>query len=336
MPMILGWVVIGNFNVERNAATLHLLSSLMAIYVACIGVAEIVLKQDLLPLPGSELLTAGSLPRPNGPFYTNDAFALIGLITFFLLLFLRNLLGEKLSFWRQVLHDIGLVSSLAMAVMPMFRSDVIALMVILVIATLSERRPSKRLAGSALFVLCLLAVLLFRILVPDAYSDRSRPENVYGRLAQQIQTWQVFSGHPILGVGLGNFTEVVAGDTRYYWFYSNIRSVDSPHNTLGGILAETGILGFIPYVSAQVILLLTFWRLRAERSPNKRLAWTYFLYIFLGYWIHGMGETSGYLSDVNLWFAFSIAIVYKYSMTAEVSSGNPVATRRAVAQEFAY
>src|SRR2546422_92914 len=192
-PVILTWVVVRYFRVEENAATLHLVTSLMALYVAGIGVAEVVLRQDLLPLPGGEITFAGGLPRPNGPFWTNDSFALIGLVTFLLLLFLRNLLGENVSLWRRVVHYVGLTASLAMALMPMFRSVGISLMVILLIATLSTRKPSRRLAGFALFLLCFSMVSLVSILAPDAYADRSRSGNVYGRLAEQMQTWHVFA-----------------------------------------------------------------------------------------------------------------------------------------------
>lgn len=326
LPAILGWMVISYFRVEENAATLHLLTSLMSLYVAGIGAAEMVLREDFLPLPGSSMGFAGALPRPNGPFGTDDEFALVGLVTFFLLLFLRNLLGESISFGRQLVHYIGLTASLAMALMPMFRSVDISLMVILLIATLYARRPSRRLAGFALLLVCVLMVALVSILVPDTYADRSSPGNVYGRLAEQMQTWYLFSSHPVLGVGIGRFSDAVNGDTRYLAFYDNVRSVDSPHNTLGGILAETGILGFIPYVTAQVTLFLAFWRLRKQPTRNAQLAWTYFLYIFLGYWINGMTLASGYSSALNLWFIFSIAVLYKCSITERTTSAEPIET----------
>ena len=336
LPAILGWLVIRNFQVEENAATLHILTSLMSLYVAWIGAAEMVLKQDLLPLPGSgnRLDFAGNLPRPNGPFSTNDALALIGMITLFLLLFFRNLLGENFPFWRRVVHYIGVTSSLAMALMPMFRSVGISLMVILLIATLSTRKPSRRLAGFALFLLCFSMVSLVSILAPDAYADRSRSGNVYGRLAEQMQTWHVFASHPLLGVGLGRFGDVVIGDSKYLAFYNGVQSVDSPHNNLGGILAETGILGFIPYVTAQTTLFLAFWRLRKQPKRNARLAWIYFLYIFLSYWISGMSLLSGYGSELNLWFIFAVAILYKYSITDKAVSAELVETSRKAVQEY--
>jgi len=325
LPAMLAWVVIRNFRVRENAGALHLVTCLMALYVAGIGVAEMVLGRDLLPLPGGEITFAGALPRPNGPFWTNDAFALIGLVTFFLLLFLRNLLGERISSRRRVIHFVGLTAALATALMPMFRSMAVSLLIILLIAALSARRPAMRLAGIVLLLVCLSGGTLIAVLAPDTYADRSNPDNIYGRIAEQRQTWQLFSTHPIFGVGLGRFTEIVNRDTRYLAFYNGVRSVDSPHNTLGGILAETGILGFVPYVTAQILLFLSFWRLR-KGGPRGQLAWTYFLYIFLGYSINGMTLASGYSSDLNLWFMFSIAILYKYSMNENPVSAEVVET----------
>lgn len=325
LPAIMGWIVIRYFRVSENASRLHLIVCVMSCYVACIGAAEIVLKRDLLPLPGSELTFAGPIPRPNGPFATNDAFALIGFFSFCLLLFLRNLLDQRLSPGRSFIHYAGVFAALAMALMPMWRSLDIALILVLLIATITTRVRSERVLGVGVLAVGTIGVIALSILAPDVYSDRSDPSNVYGRFAQQMQTWQVFVAHPVLGVGLGRFHEVVSQDTGYLAAYSNVRSVDWPHNNVGGILAETGLLGVIPYLTAQALLFAVFWRMRRSSSENSRRAWTYFLYIVLGYWIHGMDESSGYISDVNLWFVFAVAVLYKYSISRELPQGSAVA-----------
>jgi O-antigen ligase len=315
LPALLGWCVIRNYRVREHAGSLHIAASLMAIYVACIGAAEMMLKQDLLPLPGSTILFAGSLPRPNGPFYSNDSFAIIGLTTFLLLLFLRNTLNERVPVWRRIIHGAGVTGALMIALMPMFRSVVTTFILILMIETLTTRKPGRRALGVGLLLLCIVTVSLVSMLVPDAYEDRRSPDNVYSRIAQHKQTLQVFLSHSIAGVGLGQFMDVVNGEAQYLALYQHVRSADSPHNNLGGILAETGILGFVPYVAAQVTLVLAFCKLRKRRTRDSQLVWTSFLYVFLGYWINGMMLASGYSSDLNLWFVFTIAILYKYAIT---------------------
>ena len=315
LPAILGWAVIRNLRVRRHLASLHTVVGLMAVYVSVLGVAEVVLGKDLLPLPGSSIVLAGSLPRPNGPFYTNDSFALIGLIAFFLLLFLRNALGEDVSVWRKALHKAGCAASLAMALMPLFRSVLVTLVLILLLRILWTRKPSHRIAGFALLLICVAGASLIIVLAPEAYEDRVRPDNFYVRLAEQVQTLQLFRSHPILGVGLGNFTEAVEGNTNYMAFYNGVQSIDSPHNNLGGILSETGLVGFAPYVTAQILLVMAFWKIRRRDVADAKLVWTYFIFIFLTYWVNGMTLASGYNSDLNLWFIFTISVLYKFAIT---------------------
>lgn len=330
LPAIMGWIVIRYLKVRENAVTLHLIVCVMSVYSACIGGAEVILKKDILPLPGSELTYAGPIPRPNGPFATNDAFALIGFTSFCLLLFLRNLLDRRLTPTRSFIHYAGVAAALAMALMPMWRSLDIALILVLLIATATTKLPSERRLGISILVLGTVGVVALSILAPDVYSDRSDPANVYGRFAQQMQTWRVFVAHPVLGVGLGSFHDVVNQDTGYLAAYSNVRSVDWPHNNVGGILAETGLLGVIPYLTAQAMLFAMFWRMRRSSSESPRLAWTYFLYMFIGYWCLGMDESSGYISDLNLWFMFAVAVLYKYSIDQEPSPKSRLVAREAV------
>jgi O-antigen ligase len=335
LPAILGWSVIRNFRVRSHLASLHTAVSLMAIYVAAIGIAEMVLGEDLLPLPGSSIVLAGSLARPNGPFYTNDSFALIGLMVFFLLLFLWQALGEDVPPWRKWLHAVGCGAALAMGLMPMFRSVLITLMLILLLKTLWARKSSHRIAGFVLIFLCVAGASLISVLAPEAYEDRSRPDNFYVRLAEQMQTLQLFWSHPILGVGLGNFTATVEGNTNYMAFYNGVQSIDSPHNNLGGILSETGVIGFVPYVAAQVLLVTAFWKIRRRDTRDAKRVWTYFIFIFLCYWVNGMTLASGYNSDLNLWFVFAISVLYKFAMTdSELSWNHAWSSRLARAYRY--
>jgi O-antigen ligase len=335
LPAILGWSVIRNFRVRSHLASLHTAVSLMALYVAAIGVAEMVLGEDLLALPGSSIVLAGSLARPNGPFYTNDSFALIGLIAFFLLLFIRQALGEDIAAWRQWLHAIGCTAALAMGLMPMFRSVLITLMLILLLKSLWARKSSHRIAGFVLIFLCVAGAALISVVAPETYEDRSRPDNFYGRLAEQMQTLRLFWSHPILGVGLGNFTATVEGNTNYMDFYNGVQSIDSPHNNLGGILSETGVVGFVPYVAAQVLLVIAFWKFRRRDTRDAKVVWTYFIFIFLCYWVNGMTLASGYNSDLNLWFVFAISVLYKFEMAdSEISWNHSSAGRLAPAYRY--
>jgi hypothetical protein len=56
------------------------------------------------------------------------------------------------------------------------------------------------------------------------------------------------------------------------------------------------------------------WQLR-QLSRSGYLAWKYYFYLFLTYWLTGLTESSGY-SPFNLWYLFATAIFYKYVLTA--------------------
>jgi len=91
LPAFLGWWVIRSFEVRRNLRALHTLTSLMIIYTAGIGIAEVVLGEDLLKLPGGGLYLIGAAGhlwvRPNGPFGADLTLGLVGLIALVFLVF---------------------------------------------------------------------------------------------------------------------------------------------------------------------------------------------------------------------------------------------------------
>jgi hypothetical protein len=319
LPSILGWSVVRSFRVREHLARIHTNCCLMASYVFLIGGFELVTGESALKLPGAQLVFAGNLARPNGPFYSDDSFALISLTSFFFLLFLRHALGEQWSARRQVLHYIGTGAALGASLMPMFRSVGITLFVILVLDYLFSPRSKQRAKKLALMTACVILLVGAARLAPAAYSDRSNPDNFYVRLAEQKQIFSVFLDHPFFGVGYYNFADVATKTNRYGAEYNGIQSVDTPHNTLGGILSETGIVGFVPYVLAQCLLVVAFLKLKRSGITAGAAVWKYFLYVFLGYWISGFTLASGYSSDLNLWFMFVCMAMYKYAVTGESS-----------------
>ena len=314
LPPLLGWCVIARFDVRGRLPTIHTAICISSIISAAVAAAEIVTGQDLLPNQGSGLdYAGGGIPRPNGPFATNDTLALIGAVSFFLLLFLRAAVGPRLSAGRRMLHSIGLAAAIGMALMPMFRSVALTLLLVLIIDTFWEQKTTRRAWRVGLMVASAGLIFLAPVFAPEVFENRSGAGNVYGRVAQFEQSFRVFVDHPALGAGFYNFGRVVAGEPRYVATYQGVDSVDSPHNNLTQVLAETGILGFVPYVMAHILLFRAMWQLR-RLSSSGNLAWKYYVYLFLTYWITGLTESSGY-SPLNLVYTFAITVFYKYVMT---------------------
>lgn len=313
-PVLMGWYVIARFDVRRQIPALHAAVCISSIICAAVAAAEIVTGEDLLRFAGSSMSYAGGIPRPNGPFGSNDALALAGALSLFFLLFLRKSLGPNLSPGRRVLHTIGIAGAIGMALMPMFRSIALTLLLTLIIDTWWERRTTAR-AWRVAFISSFFA-LVFTISVfePKIYQDRSSSDNAYARVAEYKQSLKVFADNPLLGVGFSNFNNYVAGDSRYLETYKGVYSVDWPHSNIAAVLAETGILGFAPYMIMQALLIWAMWRLRRV-MPSGQVVWKYFLYMALAYWITGLTETTGYEGFLNLWYAFAATVSYKYVMT---------------------
>jgi O-antigen ligase len=308
LPFLFAWCVIARFDVRGRLPAIHLATCISSIISAAVAVAEIVTGQDLLPIGGVATASYAGIIRPNGPFESNDTLALIGAVSLFLLLFLRSGLGARLSTARRMLHFVGLVSAIGMALLPMFRSVAI---------TFWERGAGRRAWRLALIGVSAGAVFMIAVFAPEVFEDRSSAGNVYGRFAQFNQSMQVFTEHPLLGVGLLNFHNYVVGEPRYVATYNGVESVDWPHDNLAQVLTETGILGFVPYVVAQILLLRSMWQLR-RLNYSGYLAWKYFVYLFLTYWITGLSESSGY-GPLNVWYMFVVAVIFKYVLTAPSS-----------------
>jgi O-antigen ligase len=321
LPGILAWYIVRAFPVRQHLLTIHKLTCVMSIYVVGIGFAELLTGQDLLAFPtGIFLVEETGFTRVNGPFLTNNSFGLIGLISFCFLLFLHRVIGERMPQWQRVLHAAGIGSALGIALMPMFRSMLITLALIVLAELYANKKIGVRAALVALIVVAVVGFFAFKTLAPEVFDYRvSDPSDVYARVAQQRQTFHLFASHPLAGVGWGNYMPAAYNfsDTSY----NGVDSVGSAHNTLGAILAETGLLGTLPFVASQWLLLRAFWRLRSRGTREATVASICLLYIFASYWITGVNLTSGYYSDLNIWYMFVTAVIYKFVITEPFKTG---------------
>ena len=327
-PALLAWYVIEDFPLHRYLSKLHVFTCLMAIYVAAIGFVEFRTGLDLMPAHTSVFLVEETgLNRVNGPFATNNSFGLIGLVTLLFLVFLRRCIPGKMLVWQKMLHAGGFVAALATSVMPLFRSILVTLALIVILEFYKTKKVSVRFTVIVALIFGTTSMLWFKKLAPDVFEYRvSDPSDVYARVAQQKQTLDMFLANPINGVGWGNYI-----DAAYKFSdvsFKGVYSVGSAHNTLGAILAETGILGFVPCIAAQFFLLRSFWRLRRHGTQDAVLASNFGIYVFLAYWITGVSLSSGYYSDINMWYLFVIAVLWRFALTGlpreqPASSGHP-------------
>jgi O-antigen ligase len=326
-PGVLAWYVIRYIDVRKNLRLLHLAAALMAICVGSIGVAEVILQRDLLALSSSSIILAGDNAdvsqlwlRPNGPFSSTNSFALVGLVTLLFLLFARHAVSEKLPQWQKALHYLGVVFALLSSLLPLFRS-VLASMIVILIIEAYYSRGFRRAVSLLIIGSAFLLVVAIRIAMPIVFEERSASDNLFGRIAEQRQVLMMFLDNPINGVGFTNFTEA-AQHSKYTTYFRGVQSVDAQHNNLAAVLSEDGLSGFVPFVVSQVLFVVAFWRLRVALARSGMLLWKFFLFFFAAYWVNGMSLTSGYYSDLNLWYMFSLAVLYKFGLVSPNERSN--------------
>jgi len=322
LPALLAWYVILYLDVRRCLFALHAVTCLMTAYVAAIGLMEIFLQRDLLPLLGGGIIVAGDssdltadfLVRPNGPFGSSNSFAMVGIVSLLFLLFLRSTLGSHMPAWQRMLHYLGVSAALLEALLPLFRSVLISLVILLVIDIFYQSGWRRTLRLAAVGITCTL-FLLVRVMFPSVFEERTSSANLQARIAQQKQTVALFLDNPINGVGLCNVNAVINND-KYITFYDDTESLGSAHNNLGAILSETGLTGFLPFVASQVLIAKAFWKLRRTNSKDSRSVVKTFLFLFVCYWINGLSLTTAYFADLNLWYMFVLAVLYKVAITS--------------------
>jgi O-antigen ligase len=114
------------------------------------------------------------------------------------------------------------------------------------------RRPT-RIVGSLILLVFLTGVgSKFSFFEKTLFSDRQ--DTIEYRFSNYATAYNMVKNHPVFGIGWGKFGE----DWRDYFvsvdYVANLE--DGNHSTLLGILAELGIVGFLPYVA---MLATAFW-----------------------------------------------------------------------------
>lgn len=158
----------------------------------------------------------------------------------------------------------------------------------------------------------LVMLLIISFLLPTRFYDRvesigpsmQHQEETFGQRVELVQAAsRMIEAHPILGVGAGNFTEVV---TLYGRSGFTLSGHLASHNTFMGVAAESGIPGLMLFLAAVGFAFRSLWTtIRVSRHGDPRMAFmaiaveaslvglmvaglsgnqekTKFLYIFLG------------------------------------------------------
>lgn len=306
-PALFGLYAIRYFPLLEDLQKLHFCACILGLGLFISGLIELITGKDLFPWSGADPeFTATYVRRADGPFELHVVLSVVSILTFFLILYLRRLMNQRLSPSRALLHGSAAVASLTAAMIPLDRSLVFALSPIAVIDSFSRTRLLSRRTWAATFAIVLLAAVAARSLEPRLYEERVvSPANFYQRVAQHVETLRVVREYPFFGVGFGLYQEVASQNPRYLASWKGIESMNVPHNALMTVLSENGLVGLFLYVAAQIFLVRAMWSVRRAYPPG----WLVFLYCVIIYALTGLDFATVYYSDVNLIYIFILGVI---------------------------
>jgi hypothetical protein len=324
MPALLGLYALRIFPITGNLNKLHACICILMLGIAAVAGIEIFSGKNFLPWPGAvdEWVQTSDfrIIRVDGPFENSGVLCLVGTIGFFLIVYLRRLMGGSLAGSRRFLHLTGVWASLAAALLPMNRALVVALLVCACIDYFGKEALISRRTWNYILAVLFLFGAIGKLFYPGVYDDRvSRPDNVYQRIAQDLQTLEVVRDHPLVGVGFNLYHDTVVGDANYSVRFKGFEAMDFPHNSLFAVLAEEGCIGFLLYVAAQVFFVRAMWKLR----KINELGWRVFLYCVLVYTIYGLDVGMAYYSDLNLFYLFTLGVLMQIQLQMHAKEFHP-------------
>jgi hypothetical protein len=320
------------FDVRRSGNALLLVCMVLALFLFAVGAVELATGIDLFHYKGSELMREGER-RINGPFATDSSYSIICLMLFLFLLAAPGLLRARFDRTARVIYIAALASSAFGALLPLFRAIAIALIacfILLIWLTRDTRRPSRvnrsrleaRLSPASAAPVILVAVVVAAFLIAPMLGVTRLTESrtAFGRFATWQAAAEIALANPVFGVGLGNYADYF-DQTHYYSDEAveeimEARAVDSPHSNLLWVAAELGLFGLALYLFANACLFIMGWRaFKRAANSKQRTAAACFVVLIVAYWIPGSTLTSGYYSDLNLFFFFLVGVLagsFKY------------------------
>lgn len=274
--------------------------------VAALGVTERLFGYELASLTGGVPRTDSGLPgivRVAGPYNVPEVYSLV----------LVSTLAATLYWWQSsrrrgglvtvavVLQVVGLVNSL-------FRVSWISALIVLVVALGFRPRRHGRAVAAVVGAALLAGFALIPLESSSVFTERvGNTTNVSGRFATYLQAFDIFKTSPTVGVGIGNYN--AAASQRGGVYVGGVRSVDFAHSSFLDILAEQGVVGFLPLLAVSLGLALFARRLwRTAQSEEQKILAAAVLAALIGYFAFSLTLTMITYGDSNAYVASLVGI----------------------------
>ncbi|PYO39089.1 MAG: hypothetical protein DMD33_20190 [Gemmatimonadetes bacterium] len=248
---------------QRFAASLMIAGGLLG----ALGLAERVMGFELASLAGGERRYDEVIgaTRISGPYSVPETYALTLVICLAATLYWLQSRGRGPYIWGLLIAGLE-VGGIAFSY---FRAAWIAALLVAIGSIGIRPRRFRR----TLAVTVVVGSLAFAATTQLAHHNRAfeartnNTYNIYGRLATYDQGIQFFKSAPFVGVGVDQYSTVVAEHPPAV--YHGVRSVTSPHSSFIAVLAEQGLFGFVPLVILSGGIWLVIRRLRRVASTSE-------------------------------------------------------------------
>ena len=230
----------GGGRTQRIAASLMIAGGVLG----ALGVAQRIWGFEFATLTGGAVRFDAVVDetRVSGPYPAPEPYALSLIVCFAATLYwIQSRRRGSTNWWGIAIAAL----ELAGIGLSLFRAAWIGALLV-VIASFGIR-PGR--FGRMFTTTCLLAAvaaLVFSQLEQNkSFAARAKnTDNIYGRLATYEQSVEVFRSAPLFGVGVDKYHSVA--EQRTPVVLSNVESITYPHNSYLGLLAEQGLVGFLP------------------------------------------------------------------------------------------
>lgn len=314
LPTILYIIVRQSFSIKQIERKILFALIILAYFILPVGIYELITGIDLFAYPGGQLIYDGVI-RPNGPFLSDNSYALISLI-----------LALTLAYWPTVakiamaknlvwLWRGAVISAFLASLVPQFRAVMLMIIICLMLGrglNLGWRSLIKPTALAIVFIIAATPVWLVFSTTKFYESRIADSANISSRINTYKRALEIARSNIILGVGLGNYESYF----NQRWAIKEQPEKEklgelaqsTPHSNFLSVLAELGIIGFTLYLLAHLASFYTAWKVR--KYSNKVAGITVILLI-IAYTGVGFTLTSGYYPDLNLFFFSSMGMLLK-------------------------
>jgi O-antigen ligase len=201
------------------------------------------------------------------------------------------------------------------------------------LATVCVLLRSRVLAAATVLALAVMLVYTHayrndqgRTLSVDTFATEQADRNVATRLVLWDMSWHMFLDHPLLGVGMGDYSS----EAEKRLAARHVRTTVDSHNIYLLLLATRGLVGFIPFVAYCVALVMSLWKLSRAAATGSMAR-----YYAIGALAATAAVLAGALTENNLddaevltAFMFLVGMARAQLSTDRAAHAAPITPRR--------